>query len=77
MGTGVIRLGYPHDREWFAPVTLAGEQPIPQLVIDARLTDAPGGGAIVKLIFTPALVAEKVGTAFLSKVQTAQEKDDL
>jgi len=41
------------------------------------LTDAPGGGAIVKLIFTPALVAEKVGTAFLSKVQTVQEKDDL
>jgi two-component system, NtrC family, nitrogen regulation sensor histidine kinase NtrY len=41
------------------------------------LTDAPGGGAIVKLMFTPALVAEKVGTALHSKVQTAQEKDDL
>lgn len=40
------------------------------------LTDAPGGGAIVTLIFSPEVVAEKVGTSLARKNHTAHEKDD-
>lgn len=40
------------------------------------LADAPGGGAIVTVIFTPDLVAEKVGGVLASKAETTQEKDD-
>lgn len=41
------------------------------------LTDAPGGGAIVTLIFSPEVVAEKVGTSLARKNHTAHEKDDV
>ncbi len=40
------------------------------------LTDAPGGGAIVTLIFSPDVVAEKVGPSLARKNHTAHEKDD-
>ncbi len=44
---------------------------------EITLTDVPSGGAMVSLVFTPALVTEKVGSALRSKAETAQEKDDL
>jgi two-component system, NtrC family, nitrogen regulation sensor histidine kinase NtrY len=40
------------------------------------LTDAPGGGAIVTLIFKPQIVAEKVAGAVLIPTDTTQMKDD-
>lgn len=40
------------------------------------LSDAPGGGAAVTLMFSPDLVAEKVGASISRKNLTAHEKDD-
>jgi two-component system, NtrC family, nitrogen regulation sensor histidine kinase NtrY len=40
------------------------------------LSDAPGGGAKVTLVFNPEIVAEKVGTSVIRGNQTAHEKDD-
>ena len=42
-GSGCARPGFVvDDRERLTPVPLPGEQPVPQLVLDAGLTDAVG-----------------------------------
>ncbi len=36
-GNGLVLSVFPDNRKWLAPVTLAGEQPVAQLVLDASL----------------------------------------
>ncbi len=43
---------------------------------EIMLADAPGGGAIVTLIFNPEMVAEKVAGVFSATIQPPQVKDD-
>ena len=43
---------------------------------EITLSDAPGGGAVVTLIFKPQIVAEKVAGADLASSGKTQKKDD-